>query len=87
MICQTRILMRCKSINSINKKMKDLENVMNRMIYYVGIVIVLLFYIGYFVCRFVFNSDFYGMCPSDFLIIGILLNLILIVWKTIKDKK
>ena len=60
---------------------------MNNKIYFIGLFIVSLCVIGSFVCRFVFNSNFYGVYPSDFLAIGLILNLILSIWKMLKDRK
>jgi len=49
--------------------------------------IVLLLFAGYFVCRFAFDSKFYIFSKEDFLGAGLILQLILMMWKTVKEKE
>lgn len=58
---------------------------MNKKIYYIGLVIISFFFIGFLICRFVIASNFFEM-HRGYIAIGVALTVILNVWIKLKDK-
>ncbi len=58
---------------------------MSKTIYYIGMFIIFLIIIVGLICRIVFDSNLFGMQPTDFVIIGMLLFIVINVWSKLKD--
>ena len=60
---------------------------MNKKLYYTLLIIAWIFIIGGVIYKFVVHSNFHGIKANDFVIIGMLLNLIGMLWKNKFDNK
>ena len=52
---------------------------MKRILYNIGLHMVFVCWVGVLVCKFFFDSNLYGFHPSDFLAMGLIIYLTILI--------